>query len=201
MTTSAERTIGLGHQIETVRVAKQMGFGERREKNRRLPGFMQGESGWFVSPSELELIEAEQARRAAVKREDRLERRRAQRKRDKAARPKPRSPRKRAVETWRLECADPLSERTPEQAWAYAWCSALNLDPEDKGTVIPPMPSETPQARLPRSVALVEIASSHDGSEHGREETRVERNARLQRESRQRKRKPSAATAGIGWRR
>lgn len=189
MTTSAERTIHLGHRAALVAIAKAIGVGEHRAEIRCVPA---PPRGWFVSPAEMALIETEHARRHVERLAERRIYAHAQRqivKARMATRAAARPPRERALETWRRECADPQSDRSPEAAWAYARSSTFGLA-EDA-----PMPREAPPERIPRSAVVVELAGRRLDGDYGRAETDYERAARLRRESRAAERAPSRATA------
>lgn len=188
MTTSAERTIGLGRASAAWGpICADLGIGERRAPNLNLPEEDRPAAGWFVSEEEHQLLLAESERRNAERRRDRAARKRAE---YRAAQEETRASHTsrpaiaRAIETWRRECADPMSSRSPNEAWTYACRCTLGGD-----VPLPPLPEEAPQERLPMGVVIAEIAGRRDGGENERSEYESDRVRRLQARRRRASRK------------
>ena len=188
------RTVHIGRSCSVYGpICEAFKIGEYHAPNYNIAHHLRTRAGWFVTPAEMEQITAEIARRRKATMARRLEQNRQRDMRVRAAR-KHRPPRQRALETWRRECADPMSDRDPKQAWAYACAATPGM------RVNAPMPTEAPPERVPRSAVVVEAAGRRDGGEYGRTETSVERGARSKRAERRSKRPLSCATSNQGGR-
>lgn len=135
------RTIHLGRAGGSLRaIMLRLGIGERHERPSR-------PEGWFVSPAEKVLLDAERARLKAERHRDRehdAEYRKQSKLRADAARRAHarRNHRAQLVAEWREECAHPAPGREePKACWLYLLAArGMALDT--------PMPREVPPRRV-----------------------------------------------------
>jgi len=197
MTTSAERTIGLGCRRALGKICERLGIGEYRPTNKHISSSRRPPAGWFVSPEEMKRVLAERRteERAIRDRFNAMRRSKSRRNYKRTERPVRSSSGQieRVRRTWLREWLDPQSpRRTPEECWVYAVRSCMDLREEEP---LPPMPSDELPPRLPRTVVTDELAGRRADHCYGRAETEHERDARLTRERRRAQRTPSAGTA------
>lgn len=135
------RTIHLGHRGGPLRhILIRLGVGEYRRRPTSSAEANLLPPGWYVTPEELERIDAERAKhkRPSATREHRAEYQRTAREKQRRARSEQAPLLQRLVEKWRNECATPAPGReSPEDCWRWL----LTAYGMPLGT---PMPEETP---------------------------------------------------------
>lgn len=176
MSGTAERTIGLGRRSPALGpICAALGIGEYRRAVKNRPGGLRPQAGWFLSQGELDLLLAELKRRKTAARERYRARKREQEQANKVARAE-RPRHERAIEAWRVECANPAPGReSPEACWVFI-CAAYGLPANSQ------MPREEPQHPMTRAELVEQYAARRFSDSDDRHETRSERDARWQRE-------------------